>query len=350
METKFEGKIGERIAYIDELKGLAIILVVLGHIVDGEEAFRSLYQFIYSFHMPLFMFLAGCTTFISYQRSEMSNIKFIWKRFANIMIPYFAWAFLYPIIFCRPIEMIDWQNIICKVFITNRMFWFLPVLFGLSIMLVCYHQLSACLDRKRCDSKRNDNFVTFLHSVFACIIVATILTMLMFVTGYQLFRDMVGFFIPFFVAVFYMEYEWVRDLASQRYTVIAALLVYVLLIGKFDFDNISIETSLLRMILGMCFTVVLLQVFIKMSFHSVIKEQLAFLGKNTLLTYILHEQVLRITGVLNITVANKMVCLLWYIVISVLVCYLCNFLVWIIGCIPLVRIILLGKQRIVWKK
>lgn len=60
----------ERIVVIDVLKGVAACLVVLGHIVTGKEEYHWLYNFIYSFHMPLFMFLAGCTTVTSYRNGR----------------------------------------------------------------------------------------------------------------------------------------------------------------------------------------------------------------------------------------------------------------------------------------
>lgn len=54
----------KRIEYIDNLKSFAILLVVVGHAIsmiwgnsDGSDI--PLYVFIYSFQMPLFMFLSG---------------------------------------------------------------------------------------------------------------------------------------------------------------------------------------------------------------------------------------------------------------------------------------------------
>lgn len=56
-----------RIAWIDNVKGIAILLVVLGHVIqfmycpsnfDQNPVFRV----IYSFHMPLFFILSGCVT------------------------------------------------------------------------------------------------------------------------------------------------------------------------------------------------------------------------------------------------------------------------------------------------
>lgn len=52
-----------RNVYVDNLKGLLIILVVVGHFtdiaLDESKALESLFLIIYSFHMPLFIFLNG---------------------------------------------------------------------------------------------------------------------------------------------------------------------------------------------------------------------------------------------------------------------------------------------------
>ena len=54
----------ERQHWLDVVKGLAIILVVIGHVgstYGGESAsqsFNTIHAFIYSFHMPLFMFIS----------------------------------------------------------------------------------------------------------------------------------------------------------------------------------------------------------------------------------------------------------------------------------------------------
>lgn len=50
----------ERLDYIDRLKGIAIYLVVVGHLIQFNVVnfeHNVLFCFIYSFHMPLFMLL-----------------------------------------------------------------------------------------------------------------------------------------------------------------------------------------------------------------------------------------------------------------------------------------------------
>ena len=57
--------IKQRIDYIDRMKGLAIFLVVMGHV--SRMAFAQsddvVYRVIGSFHMPLFMFLSGLVAY-----------------------------------------------------------------------------------------------------------------------------------------------------------------------------------------------------------------------------------------------------------------------------------------------
>ena len=58
-----EQSAGQRIAYIDFLKAFAIATVLLGHSVEqlSGDGFwdHPIWSFLYSFHMPLFMFVSG---------------------------------------------------------------------------------------------------------------------------------------------------------------------------------------------------------------------------------------------------------------------------------------------------
>lgn len=55
--------IKERIYKFDNIKLLTILLVVVGHVIEPyvgkSDMFKSLFIFIYSFHMPLFIFISG---------------------------------------------------------------------------------------------------------------------------------------------------------------------------------------------------------------------------------------------------------------------------------------------------
>ena len=81
----------ERFLYIDNLKGFAILLVVLGHCIqfrmpgyDDNMAFR----FIYSFHMPLFFIISG---YVSY-KADILIKTLVAKRARQLLFPYFVWG------------------------------------------------------------------------------------------------------------------------------------------------------------------------------------------------------------------------------------------------------------------
>lgn len=70
----------KRIEYIDIAKGIAIIMVLLGHIDLCPIGLKSS---IYSFHMPLFFILSG------YFMKEGIEIRLLIKKlFKSLMVPY----------------------------------------------------------------------------------------------------------------------------------------------------------------------------------------------------------------------------------------------------------------------
>jgi len=83
----------QRDVYVDVLKGFAILLVVLGHSVQayvsgGRFDDNILFRLIYSFHMPLFMFLCGAAAAYS---SRPMNLDFIKRKFLMLVVPFVAW-------------------------------------------------------------------------------------------------------------------------------------------------------------------------------------------------------------------------------------------------------------------
>ena len=54
-QSRAEQSRAERLSWLDVLKGIGIILVAIGHIYSN----RTVFNWLYSFHMPLFFFAAG---------------------------------------------------------------------------------------------------------------------------------------------------------------------------------------------------------------------------------------------------------------------------------------------------
>lgn len=77
-----------RLYWIDSLKGIGIILVVLAH----HSLPIALDTYIFAFHMPLFFFISGYL--FDFGKYESSASKFARGRFSSLIIPYFCFALL----------------------------------------------------------------------------------------------------------------------------------------------------------------------------------------------------------------------------------------------------------------
>ena len=88
-----EAKKGKRIQYIDILKALAIILVVIAHI-DAKVAKPWISPFV----MSAFFFASGMLLKTT-PGTVKTELAFCKKRFLSLMIPYFIWALVYTAIY-----------------------------------------------------------------------------------------------------------------------------------------------------------------------------------------------------------------------------------------------------------
>lgn len=114
----------QRLHYLDALKGILIILVILGHSIQyqiKDYQHDALFRVIYSFHMPLFFLISGFLTFKG--RYDSHLVK---KRFVQCIIPFISWAIFLPIF--ESCEC-DWNRTIKILTYPDNGLWFLYNLF-----------------------------------------------------------------------------------------------------------------------------------------------------------------------------------------------------------------------------
>lgn len=112
--------------YIDIIKGVGIALVLLGHILQDGIPLKSV---IYSFHMPLFFVVAGLTL------KDESFKERIQKRFYSLYIPYILWGMIFSSFSFKNLALILYgTNESLTKASSNGMLWFLTVLFIASVL------------------------------------------------------------------------------------------------------------------------------------------------------------------------------------------------------------------------
>ena len=83
MDVEYRKK---RVEEIDVLRGIGIVLMIMGHVGYGT----MFHRFIHSFHMPLFYFISG------YFFNPDSNVcNFIIKKTKTLLLPYAVFAVLH---------------------------------------------------------------------------------------------------------------------------------------------------------------------------------------------------------------------------------------------------------------
>lgn len=122
----------KRITYFDMVKGLAIILVVLGHIEYISDPLRI---WISSFHMPVFFVVSGML--IRYKDEASAGLSdSVKKKARGILIPYFWFSVLYFFIDIINVFRCEITSVTFTRDIVDSLtgygvsvLWFLPALF-----------------------------------------------------------------------------------------------------------------------------------------------------------------------------------------------------------------------------
>lgn len=140
MDSIVMNKLKKRIDWIDALKGIGIILVVLSHTTNGGEVLRTL---IFSFHMPLFFMISGYLF-----KPNLRFVKFSFKIFKSLVIPYICCAtFDLIIVACNG----SFESICALLLdflfvkgnpVINRPTWFLIILFEIELLYYFVYRLT----------------------------------------------------------------------------------------------------------------------------------------------------------------------------------------------------------------
>ena len=131
-----------RIRWLDALKGLAILSVILGHVLLGfteNHAFPAdnpwmlkLMNWIYAWHMPLFFMISGFAFSISVLKNGEVNRPGLRDRILNLALLYLFFSLLlgiFKIIFSQFVDHpMDWESLFTGLFLPDTLMWYLWVL------------------------------------------------------------------------------------------------------------------------------------------------------------------------------------------------------------------------------
>ena len=325
----------ERLLYIDALRGFAIFLVVLGHILIFNGYEKSIITTtIYSFHMPLFMFISGYVARFSYKEVKKSSEFFrsILHKFNTVLLPYLIWCILVrPLFFQSPIDYINRIKESGLNTLLLSEYWFLPCLFTLSVCFLLYMLITL----KIWEGK----FISRL--VVLCLLV-TIVFLLNKAINISLFTKCLQYIPFYFLGVLAIEYKCFSEkLFKNDYLVCITFMIFTLLNGLYnEVVGTGIVATACRFLCGICSIIFCINIFEQISTNSRLSKILSYIGTNTLGIYLAHFIFVKNWDIVGLDFTSL---LLIGILGSVFVIALCLGIIKILRTNKILSFLLLGK-------
>ncbi len=123
----------QRYLHIDVLKGIAILLVILGHVFLSWDHYNSsvLYAVITSIHMPLFIMLAGIFMGKDLNLTRPGFVSFWKSKVIRLLLPLLFAPILFDWIRYGVFSQVPLKTIFME-------YWFTSALFGLIVLLYIF--------------------------------------------------------------------------------------------------------------------------------------------------------------------------------------------------------------------
>lgn len=259
----------EKLNWIDNLKAIGILAVILGHIASPFGSF------IYSWHMPLFFMIAGF--FIKF---ELSIKEFIIKDFKRLMVPYFIFAIVGLVLetikrMALHRESLDYIHELQGIFIWMDMsslintyafvLWFLPALFFARVILVV--------------------IVKLVKNIFIQFFIITILFSFSFLVQLPFGIDnaLNALLFVFLGSLFFRFYQNSKILYVLPFVLIG-LVIYIG-IPSLDMATKNYQNIILNIVFALSVVFIIITILKKLDFKS---KLLTIWGGNTMLLFIIH--------------------------------------------------------------
>ncbi len=109
----------QRLEWLDVMKGFAMFLVVLGHVLNNMRLFtHPVNLWLHQFHMPFFFMLSGFLAVKTLNKDLLGNI---WTKFITLILPFIVCGVTYGLTFGKTNEFIYTE--------AHAGYWFLLSLF-----------------------------------------------------------------------------------------------------------------------------------------------------------------------------------------------------------------------------
>ena len=130
-----QAKLEKRNQFVDIMRGIAMLLVVLGHTMTGCTADSQksfLFNIIWSLQMPLFILISGYVTKYSRPISDSKGLwKYVKRRTIAYMLPWAVWSFVVRGIIFGQDRFLNVRSLLWSM---DSGYWFLATIWTISMI------------------------------------------------------------------------------------------------------------------------------------------------------------------------------------------------------------------------
>lgn len=261
-----------RIDQLDMIKGIAMILVIVGHLCSAivqsgktdVYSYQMLYNVIYLFHMPLFFFVSG---FLSKGNNKLVD------KCIRLIIPFIIWGM--PHIIGHLVTSFWSENLMKNIlqeliflFLRGGYYWYFIYLF---IFYVISNKINKCF---------RTVYVKWVFLVLICVVYVlgeVILSIEKIIPDVDKFMFNYIFFYLGYLMKEHAEILWKLNVKAMVFAIVISCFGVVIYFGCFSFIKIFVTSACLLSV----FELVNL-----LNTCEPVKDFLSIIGKNTMIIYL----------------------------------------------------------------
>lgn len=277
----------KRLGFVDTVKGIAIICVVIGHIANGYlnsntasniAVYQFIYNVIYSFHMPLFFLISGFVFAHSYVSFGMTiDNERVRKQIYNLIYIYFLFSVVMGIskmvLGAYVNEPTGLKDILCIPLFPIQLYWYIYV-------LIFYYLIVSILI---------SNHVKFRFIIPVAFILSIASYYLPSGLAFDLKRLL--YYCFFFCLGICREQAhkniWTENALIRR--IILLLSIIVIYVNVWN-NNRVCEVFVVNVLVGMVLSISIFDIFEYKLYDG--NRGLSYIGKNALVIYLIHSYIL----------------------------------------------------------
>lgn len=332
----------ERNNTLDLLRGIAILIVVIGHAIQANllenETCVIWSKVILSFQMPLLFFLSGYTLGYSFP-NENTKVLF-GKKTIRLLLPYLTWTLIhYVIMIILPVDYRRWSvlGFLKEFFLSD--FWFLRVLYLFFVIFFACNWFAQII---HFNNKKILVSITIIASILVMILMKKIPLLDKSTSLWWYLWFLCGYFSFGMKNWNLIKKLWSRNIfrnALAFSTLILMITVWVVLI------EIDVPSKVIAIVYVVCICIFVCA--IERVIPARIRKTITGIGSNTLPIYAIHWCLLfsplwrvgmyhKLFGNLPLVVSSILTAVVWVV--------LCNLLTYLVRKYKLTRVLLLGEK------